>query len=719
MATGRRPCRADFTPFPTAGVSPPWRAVTEDVQGWWLEPSRGFDMTPPYVLANVGTKTVASTFHPYSTATLRPGNLYVHPAAGDRAYVVVRWTAPASGSYLVDTVFTGMDSRGATTDPHVVLNGHDLFAGYIRGGLDTPTNVASYKKTISVAKGDTIDFAVGPGGNGYICDSTGLTAKIALVAPASGGTVYDAAADFTKESIAAKANPNGAWSYGYRGSAASSEFTLLPSSGVEEIRRTVGGDVEGWWLEPARGFDHSPPWLMKNMGAATVSSTFHPFSTATLRPGSLLVHPAAGDRAYVVVRWTAPASGSYLIDTVFTGMDSRGATTDPHVVLNGCDLFAGDIRGGLDTPTNVASYKKTISIAKGDTIDFAVGPGGNGYICDSTGLTAKIALVDGASLNVASQSSRITVAELAATKPHVLRPAMEPARAAGCEVSKTGFHKATIGDLIELQYAYPAAPTAAPGAVDIKQTPNGAIAASPLGTRTVDTAPAGRRVIVFYFEAKTPGNDTVTLVIDGSPYTYHFQVDQPQPAAGQAPAIHVYPDELKQGDKLSDGSGRSFEIAEATRLVWVDLQPGQPFPHNTRYVLVTASGMRTEQGQWWPVLNGKALWRRSARLPSDPRYHRPLHPRRRTGGRGPRVHAAGDGPCHRTRTALSITKASRPRLCIISWNCSRTRTPKSAPPPPNRWDCSAAASPMRQTPYSKWKNTTRTPKLDAPHTMPC
>ncbi len=387
---------SDFTPFPTAGVSPPWRAVTEDVQGWWLEPSRGFDMTPPYVLANVGTKTVASTFHPYSTATLRPGNLYVHPAAGDRAYVVVRWTAPASGSYLVDTVFTGMDSRGATTDPHVVLNGRDLFAGYIRGGLDTPTNVASYKKTISVAKGDTIDFAVGPGGNGYICDSTGLMAKIALVAPASGGTVYDAAADLTKESVAAKANPNGAWSYGYRGSAASSEFTLLPSSGVEEIWHTVGGDVEGWWLEPARGFDHSPPWLMKNMGAATVSSTFHPFSTATLRPGNLLVHPAAGDRAYVVVRWTAPASGSYLIDTVFTGMDSRGATTDPHVVLNGRELFAGDIRGGLDTPTNVASYKKTISIAKGDTIDFAVGPGGNGYICDSTGLTAKIALVDGA-----------------------------------------------------------------------------------------------------------------------------------------------------------------------------------------------------------------------------------------------------------------------------------------------------------------------------------
>ena len=254
---------------------------------------------------------------------------------------------------------------------------------------------------------------------------------------------------------------------------------------------------------------------------------------------------------------------------------------------------------------------------------------------------------------------------------------MEPARAAGCEVSKTGFHKATIGDLIELQYAYPAAPTAAPGAVDIKQTPNGAIAASPLGTRTVDTAPAGRRVIVFYFEAKTPGNDTVTLVIDGSPYTYHFQVDQPQPAAGQAPAIHVYPDELKQGDKLSDGSGRSFEIAEATRLVWVDLQPGQPFPHNTRYVLVTASGMRTEQGQWWPVLNGKALWapvgEAAERSPLPPTPAPPAWP----GGRGPRVHAAGDGPCHRRRRRSEHHESARDQGCASSHGIAQGQGPQS------------------------------------------
>ena len=369
--------------------------------------------------------------------------------------------------------------------------------------MDTPTNVASYKKTISIAKGDQIDFAVGPGGNGYICDSTGLVAKIALVAPASGGTVYDAAADLTKESVAAKANPNGAWSYGCRGTAVSSELTLYPLSGVSESWRRVTENVQGWWLAPTRDAWSPPtPFVLKNVGAEAVASTYHPFSQGTLRPGEMYVHPGPANTAdrppanvgsdYAVVRWTAPAPGSYSIDATFTGLDSQGATTDVHVVVSGRELFAGDIRGGLDAPTNTASYSKTISVAAGDKIDFAVGPGGNGCICDSTGLTAKIALVDGASLNAASQSSRITVAELAATKPHVLRPAMEPARAAGCQVSKTGAHTATVGDLIELQYAYPAAPAAAPGAVNIKQTPNGAVAASPLGTRTVEADPAGR-----------------------------------------------------------------------------------------------------------------------------------------------------------------------------------------------------------------------------------
>ena len=310
--------------------------------------------------------------------------IHMHPGYGDRAYVVVRWTAPAAGTCSLDAVFTGLDSTGATTDAHVLVNGRELFAGDIRGGLECATNVASCSKTIAVAAGDMIDFAVGPGGNGNGFDSTGLTAKITLVAPASGGTVYDAAADLTKESIAANANPNGPWSYGYRGSAESSDFTPFPTAGVSALLARRHRRRPRLVAGAARGFDMMPPDVLANVGTKPWPRPSIPFP-ATLRPGNLYVPPGGRrPRAYASCggrRRPQEATGS----TRSSPARTRGATTDPHVVLNGRGLFAGNIRGGMDTPTNVASYQKTISMAKGDTVDFAVGPGGNGNICDSTG----------------------------------------------------------------------------------------------------------------------------------------------------------------------------------------------------------------------------------------------------------------------------------------------------------------------------------------------
>ncbi len=160
--------------------------------------------------------------------------------------------------------------------------------------------------------------------------------------------------------------------------------------------------------------------------------------------------------------------------------------------------------------------------------------------------------------------------------------------------------------MIELEYTCPIVPGAVAEVVDVQQTSNGAIAASPLGIRTIDTGLAGSRTIAFYFEAKKAGSDTVTLVIDDRQYAYHFQVEEPE-AVEKTAALHSYPYELNKGDKLSDGPGKSFDINEPTLLIWVDLQPGRRFAHNTRYVLVTATGMRSEQGQWWPVLNSKPL----------------------------------------------------------------------------------------------------------------
>ena len=314
--------------------------------------------------------------------------------------------------------------------------------------MDTPTNVASYQKTISVAKGDTVDFAVGPGGNGYICDSTGLTAKITLVAPTSGGTVYDAAADLTKESIAAKANPNGAWSYGCRGTAVSSELTLYPLSGVSESWRRVTENVQGWWLAPTRDAWSPPtPFVLKNVGAEAVASTYHPFSQGTLRPGEMYVHPGP---ANIADRPPANVGSDYAVGVGSRRRREATRSTRPSPAWTpGCD--DGRTRRRQRPGTVCRRYPrrlgcadqhgvllKTISVAAGDKIDFAVGPGGNGNVCDSTGLAAKITAVAGTLLNASPQSSRITVAELSATKPHVLRPAMEPARGPAVKSRKRG-----------------------------------------------------------------------------------------------------------------------------------------------------------------------------------------------------------------------------------------------------------------------------------------
>jgi hypothetical protein len=71
---------------------------------------------------------------------------------------------------------------------------------------------------------------------------------------------------------------------------------------------------------------------------------------------------------------------------------------------------------------------------------------------------------------------------------------------------------------------------------------------------------------------------------------------------------HIYPYQLDSGDKLSDGGKKKFEIKERTLLIWVDLLCGSKFPHSTEYVLISRSGTRVEQAEWWPVLNGSPLF---------------------------------------------------------------------------------------------------------------
>ena len=91
-----------------------------------------------------------------------------------------------------------------------------------------------------------------------------------------------------------------------------------------------------------------------------------------------------------MIRWTAPASGNYQVQAVFWGDDFVGpTTTDVHVLHNGLGLYTGNVDGF--GPSSDQSFTTTISVASGDTIDFAVGYGTNGnYFFDTMGVSAVI-----------------------------------------------------------------------------------------------------------------------------------------------------------------------------------------------------------------------------------------------------------------------------------------------------------------------------------------
>jgi hypothetical protein len=80
---------------------------------------------------------------------------------------------------------------------------------------------------------------------------------------------------------------------------------------------------------------------------------------------------------FSVVRWTAPSTGVWSITGFFRAIDQMMALptqgSDVHVVVNGTTVFsAGAFTYLLQQPINL-----TETLLAGQTIDFAVGNGGN------------------------------------------------------------------------------------------------------------------------------------------------------------------------------------------------------------------------------------------------------------------------------------------------------------------------------------------------------
>ena len=141
-------------------------------------------------------------------------------------------------------------------------------------------------------------------------------------------------------------NPNGEWTYGY----------TLTLGGTFIPYGTVGSPCDQWTQSVT-----FTPLLLHNGGGCS-------FYTATLPADVLLLHPG-GSGEQSIVRWTAPASGTYDFEGLFEGLDGAGPTrSDVHILLNsntGAQLFSDLVNDYL--VSHPFSFSQ--SLALGDTID--------------------------------------------------------------------------------------------------------------------------------------------------------------------------------------------------------------------------------------------------------------------------------------------------------------------------------------------------------------
>ncbi|MHB1233838.1 MAG: VPLPA-CTERM sorting domain-containing protein [Burkholderiales bacterium] len=186
------------------------------------------------------------------------------------------------------------------------------------------------------------------------------------LAPMAQATVYDVFSDF---SLAA--NPNGVWSYGY-------ETTLGGALNLYDSPVTSGYEI--WRSTVVQSLGAPADWI--NPTASTIGVT--PANTAAFHPGP--------NGEFSIYRFTTPSTGSYVLSSIFSGIDSGG--TDVHILNNGTPIFTANITGG-----STSSFGNTLSLTAGDLIDFAVGFGtDNSFFFDSTGIAATLSTAGGASV---------------------------------------------------------------------------------------------------------------------------------------------------------------------------------------------------------------------------------------------------------------------------------------------------------------------------------
>jgi hypothetical protein len=205
-------------------------------------------------------------------------------------------------------------------------------------------------------------------------------------------TIFDLSADFS-----VRHNPNKVWQYGY-----SATNSLAPDQFRIDTQPEITGPV-GFW-HPATNSGPGPgyyPYVAYNSAKQTELGSSKGWSA---RSGEVAME-ASNTGQYSLVRFVAPAAGTYSVSAKFAGVHFGLSTTDVHVLHNGTSLFDAEIDGYGGDPSfhkvqgssPTADYSGKIAMKTNDTVTFAVGYGKNKTnFGDTTGLFARVILLSGA-----------------------------------------------------------------------------------------------------------------------------------------------------------------------------------------------------------------------------------------------------------------------------------------------------------------------------------
>ena len=112
------------------------------------------------------------------------------------------------------------------------------------------------------------------------------------------------------------------------------------------------------------------------------------------------------------------------------------------------------------------------------------------------------------------------------TSTNIVRPMLVDAKVNGAQIAKPASYSVAVGDRLELEYSYPVVPPAIPKTLTSESSDADVLVGKSGPKNVVVPGLMGAGKNAFCFHAKSQGNSTVTLNIDGKRYQYFVSVER-------------------------------------------------------------------------------------------------------------------------------------------------------------------------------------------------